>query len=574
MDKEIGRIIEVRGINIKAKLFRLLPPYLINNGKIVSAPKINSFVKTKVGLDTIICQVVGEYNIEKDDRTLDYYIDLQVKGYIDKQQFIQGLRMLPIVSANLSLLNDEDYKVIYDFDDENSFVIGKDLFEINKEIRLNYNNVMPSHIGIFGNTGSGKSNTLTNVLSHYIEKLNSYEGKKAKVLVFDLNNEYGNNSICNEDQKTIYNLTTRKDSEKKIPFNFNDIDEDEMCTLLNASAKTQAPTLKNAFKNLKKNREETYYLDYIVNILKNNRKDLFFSIRFYLSNYLGNSERISWFNKKENSAFVFKKEQSDWIFSDNVEFQEEIMNNIKISMPEDKLDRLIFELCFAIAKECEHGINSEYLLPLLHRADKLFSDLKKVFDFKENMVDLFEGKSISVIQLANVNSDMSMIIPSLISNILFKKQLEEKADGTINSIVNIVIDEAHNILYKDEESKIHERVLASFEKIVKEGRKFGVFLIIASQRPSDISNTVLSQLHNYLIHKLVNPNDLYQIRKTVAFLDESALNFLTILAPGECIVSGTSVKMPVFLQVDELNDDIKPNSNNVILFGKNGIIKH
>ena len=89
MDKDIGRIVEVRGINVKAKLFRLLPPYLINNGIVVSAPKINSFVKTKVGLDTIICQVNGEYNVEKEDKSTDYYIDLTVKGYIDHGKFIQ-----------------------------------------------------------------------------------------------------------------------------------------------------------------------------------------------------------------------------------------------------------------------------------------------------------------------------------------------------------------------------------------------------------------------------------------------------------------------------------------------------
>ncbi|WP_270855246.1 hypothetical protein, partial [Longibaculum muris] len=113
MNKDIGRIVEVRGVDVKAKLFRLLPPYLIRNGQVVSAPKINSFVKTKVGLDTIICQVIGEYNIEKEDKTLDHFLDLKVKGYIEKGKFIQGLRMLPIVSSNLSLLNNDDYSIVY-----------------------------------------------------------------------------------------------------------------------------------------------------------------------------------------------------------------------------------------------------------------------------------------------------------------------------------------------------------------------------------------------------------------------------------------------------------------------------
>lgn len=570
MDKDIGRIVEVRGINVKAKLFRLLPPYLINNGIVVSAPKINSFVKTKVGLDTIICQVNGEYNVEKEDKATDYYIDLTVKGYIDHGKFIQGLRMLPIVSSNLSLLNNDDYAIIYDFDKDHSFFIGKDLFEINKDIYLNFNNLMTTHIGIFGNTGSGKSNTLANVYSHYIKELNGYVSSNATVLLFDLNNEYGNNSICNKQHKVIYNLTTRKQSSKRIPFSFENITEDEMSILLNASIKTQIPTIKHAFKSLKEEHEEEYYLKYVKNTIRNNQKDLFFAIRFRLNEYIKNINNINWHSNALN--FYYSKDDGTRIFNNSSDFDSIVLNNIQINLPAEPLDRFKFELCFSIIRECEHGVNSEFLLPLLTRAEKIFNDLKKVFDFEDNS-DIFENKNLAIIQLGNVNNDMTMIVPSLISSVIFRRQLEKKQGEEIKSIINIVLDEAHNILYKEDDLAVHNNLLEKFEKIVKEGRKFGVFLTVSSQRPSDISSTILSQLHNYFIHKLVNPNDLNQIRKAVAFLDENALNFLTILAPGECILSGTSLSMPIFIQIEELDNETKPNSNNVILFGRDGIIK-
>ena len=570
MDKDIGRIVEVRGINVKAKLFRLLPPYLINNGIVVSAPKINSFVKTKVGLDTIICQVNGEYNVEKEDKATDYYIDLTVKGYIDHGKFIQGLRMLPIVSSNLSLLNNDDYAIIYDFDKDHSFFIGNDLFEINKDIYLNFNNLMPTHIGIFGNTGSGKSNTLANVYSHHIKELNGYVSSNATVLLFDLNNEYGNNSICNKQHKVIYNLTTRKQSSKRIPFSFENITEDEMSILLNASIKTQIPTIKHAFKSLKEEHEEEYYLKYVKNTIRNNQKDLFFAIRFRLNEYIKNINNINWHSNALN--FYYSKDDGTRIFNNSSDFDSIVLNNIQINLPAEPLDRFKFELCFSIIRECEHGVNSEFLLPLLTRAEKIFNDLKKVFDFEDNS-DIFENKNLAIIQLGNVNNDMTMIVPSLISSVIFRRQLEKKQGEEIKSIINIVLDEAHNILYKEDDLAVHNNLLEKFEKIVKEGRKFGVFLTVSSQRPSDISSTILSQLHNYFIHKLVNPNDLNQIRKAVAFLDENALNFLTILAPGECILSGTSLSMPIFIQIEELDNETKPNSNNVILFGRDGIIK-
>lgn len=570
MDKDIGRIVEVRGINVKAKLFRLLPPYLINNGIVVSAPKINSFVKTKVGLDTIICQVNGEYNVEKEDKATDYYIDLTVKGYIDHGKFIQGLRMLPIVSSNLSLLNNDDYAIIYDFDKDHSFFIGKDLFEINKDIYLNFNNLMPTHIGIFGNTGSGKSNTLANIYSHYIKELNGYVSSNAKVLLFDLNNEYGKNSICNKQHKVIYNLTTRKQSSKRIPFSFENITEDEMSILLNASIKTQIPTIKHAFKSLKEEHEEEYYLKYVKNTIRNNQKDLFFAIRFRLNEYIKKINNINWHSNALN--FYYSKDDGTRIFNNSSDFDSIVLNNIQINLPAEPLDRFKFELCFSIIRECEHGVNFEFLLPLLTRAEKIFNDLKKVFDFEDNS-DIFENKNLAIIQLGNVNNDMTMIVPSLISSVIFRRQLEKKQGEEIKTIINIVLDEAHNILYKEDDLAVHNNLLEKFEKIVKEGRKFGVFLTVSSQRPRDISSTILSQLHNYFIHKLVNPNDLNQIRKAVAFLDENALNFLTILAPGECILSGTSLSMPIFIQIEELDNETKPNSNNVVLFGRDGIIK-
>lgn len=82
--------------------------------------------------------------------------------------------------------------------------------------------------------------------------------------------------------------------------------------------------------------------------------------------------------------------------------------------------------------------------------------------------------------------------------------------------------------------------------------------------------TIFSQLHNYFIHKLVNPSDIAIIRKAVAYMDEKSMNFVTILSPGECIVSGTAFQMPTFVYILQLEVDKRPKSENVILFGKDG----
>ena len=160
-------------------------------------------------------------------------------------------------------------------------------------------------------------------------------------------------------------------------------------------------------------------------------------------------------------------------------------------------------------------------------------------------------------------------------NHLFQKQVEKKRSGHISDIINIVVDEAHNLLYENDMDLKHTNItIETFERTIKEGRKFGMFLWISSQRPSDISSTIISQMHNYFIHKLVNPYDLNRIRKAVAFMDQNAMDMLTVLGSGECIVSGTGINMPCFVKVNQLNIENRPNSENVKLFGENGILKN
>lgn len=264
------------------------------------------------------------------------------------------------------------------------------------------------------------------------------------------------------------------------------------------------------------------------------------------------------------------------MYANNKAF-DQYLNDIDIKLPEDKLDRFLFELYFAIASENENGVNLDFLMPLASRAQKLTSDFKKVFDFSRSFNDIFDSKqkNITIVQLANVNKDMKEIIPSIIATNVFnilQKHKEEKDE--ITQVVSIVVDEAHNILYEDSSSKpTHSTILEAFERVVKEGRKFGMFLMLASQRPSDISPTIISQLHNYFIHKLVNPSDIAIIRKAVAYMDEKSMDFVTILSPGECIVSGTAFQMPTFVYISQLEVDKRPKSENVILFGKNGLLK-
>ena len=577
MGREIGRIVEVRGTNIKAELFELLPPYLVESGKVLVAPRINTYVKTRVGFDTIVCQISGEYFDEqsawrsetrKNGQFTGYYLDLSVKGYFEGKRFIQGMRLLPMVASTIELLDKDEFKQINDCEENKGFKLGTDLFDATQEYYLSFNRVIPSHIGIFGNTGSGKSNTLAKLMHEYVEILS--DRNVAKLLIIDLNNEYSGSSICDAQLKQIYNLNTRTDDngDNKIPLDFSSLTEDQWCILLNATEATQRPVIKTACNS--GNRTEEEYENHIKVMLRTGQHQLFRTIQYHMQGYIEGISNIYWHT--QNNVF-YVDHGGTRTYSNEASFASYVLDNIHVSIPSDKMDAFLFRLYFATAIHIGYGTQYDFISPLLRRTEKLIKDFKKVFT--DTTDDLFNGKNIAVVQLANVNKDMTELIPSILVDRLFKKQIDNKQNGVVvTNIINIAVDEAHNLLFEDDLDTRHRKItIETFEKAIKEGRKFGLYLWISSQRPSDISSTIISQLHNYFIHKLVNPFDLNRIRKAVAFLDENSMNSLTVLGPGECIVSGTGINMPCFVKVDQLDRDYRPNSENVILFGDGGLFE-
>lgn len=569
----IGKIVEVRGIKILAKMDQKLPPHIIENGNIIPAPQINSYVKTRVGLDIIICQIVGEYLKfdNNESKEIAYLVELEVKGRITNGKFLGGLRLLPIVEAKIETLEKEDFEIIF-YRPKESIKIGKNLFDNSNDIALDINQLIPSHIGIFGNTGSGKSNTMSKILKEYIEKIENLPQKdNSKILIFDLNNEYGGNAICNEEKKKIFNLNTRKDNASKIPFDFKELSAEDWGIILNATEKTQMPIIRKAYENSKKELDLDNHrgLNLIKRIIYNRKNTMFYSIRNYAEQYFENIDRIK-FNGKTGEFYYDNNNY-------NLKSLEDIDKlEIRIKPIENSLDRFEFELLLEIVQRNENGINFEYISPLMFRMANKKLQLLKIFESSTEELEngIFENKNICVIQLGNVNKEMKEVIPSLISNILYDNKTESKGNNEVKSILNIVIDEAHNLLSSSkEETEMHGNSLKTFEKIIKEGRKFGVYLMIASQRPSDISTTITSQLQNYFIHKLVNPNDIEKIRKTVAYMNEASLNMVTVLGAGECIISGNALYIPQYAYIDELENEFKPNSANVKLVGERGILE-
>lgn len=207
--------------------------------------------------------------------------------------------------------------------------------------------------------------------------------------------------------------------------------------------------------------------------------------------------------------------------------------------------------------------NREHLSPLIKRLEKRILDLEKVLTVKD---DGSVEQNFTIVSLRNVNLDIRKMIPMLIAKELYETK---KSDLDINKSLHIIIDEAHNILSRssDRESmQWKDYRLETFEEIIKEGRKFSTFLTIASQRPSDISPTIISQLHNYFLHRLINNNDLLAVEKTISYLDKVSADSIPNLATGTCILAGLIAQIPVVMKVGEIEESqFEPQSHNIDL---------
>jgi hypothetical protein len=240
---------------------------------------------------------------------------------------------------------------------------------------------------------------------------------------------------------------------------------------------------------------------------------------------------------------------------DNYEFPQDIVSKI--------IHFLYLQLIFDVHND---KAKNDHVSPAINKLKSKIHGLKKVINTNpENNKTIFSENSIVVINLNDVNLDIKKTIPLLLAKKAYDDhKVEYRKEG--KKYLNIIIDEAHNILSyasQRESETWKDYRLETFEEIIKEGRKFGVFLTIASQRPSDISSTIISQLHNYFLHRLINNKDIDAVERTISYLDKVSFEALPIMPTGTCVLAGLSAQVPVMVEIDKIDDDFEPHNKTI-----------
>lgn len=609
---KIGVVTAVRGRRIEITVDKTKnASNLVFNGDLIKNVSVGSYVKISKGFQELIGKIEGEFIVENrldsdreythNNERIKRLLEVSLVGFIQHNKFEQGINELPLIDNECYLLTKSEFGIIHRFvvDTKNDdFInIGSLLNENEIPIELGVNDLFASHIGIFGNTGSGKSYTLAKVYYELFKKYKDRENfrKNTKFILFDFNGEYVapagssyDNVIVEEKFKETYKLSTNRVSKErtnKFPISRKVVDDVSFWSiLLKATEQTQKPFLEATFKKefLLKNvtsedgikliirntlkllltqitatQDKNFHIFFLEELLKFDGDKIFPNVKDLIVDY---SKNLGFWADRNDRNFNYEEEGQSKIYSnkDLNNFIEKVINEkvnklIIHCSQINHFQRIRLQIIFNYFYCIQKGYyNREHISPLIGRLEAKIIQADKVFTVEENQKK--SEKFLIIISLKDVNVEMRKIIPLVISKEFYdyKKEATEP-----EQYLNIIIDEAHNILSNvsiRESETWKDYRLETFEEIIKEGRKFGVFLTLASQRPYDISTTIISQLHNYFLHRLINNKDIDAIERTVSYLDKVSFESISILPQGTCVFAGLSATLPVTVKIGEIKD--------------------
>ncbi|HGY3714957.1 TPA: ATP-binding protein [Citrobacter gillenii] len=431
-----------------------------------------------------------------------------------KYKFSRSLDHVPEIDSTCYVLKDahleEFMRVISECGDgEHSLELGSYKLNENARAYVDGNKLFQRHAALLGSTGSGKSWTVASILER------SSKLPSSNLVVFDLHGEYKELSYAKQMRiPGPDEVDTDDDSLLFLPYWL--LNSEEIQSLFvdrsEFSAHNQVVVVQDAITEQKKSF-----------LLANERTDLLQSftldspIPFSLDNVI---EKLRFLNEERVPGAQAGKEKNGPF---NGEF-----SRLLVRMASRLQDR-------------RYGF--------LFNSPEKYNQYSSLSMIAEKLMGFgIQKKSIKVIDFSEVPADILPIIIGLVARIIY--QVQFWTDPTDRRPIAFVCDEAHLYLPRKEGNPVERRAVEAFEKIAKEGRKYGVALMIVSQRPSDVSTTILSQCNNIISLRLTNADDQATVRKLLPESLESLLEALPIMDVGEAMVVGDSVLLPSRIKVD------------------------
>ena len=514
---------------------------LVNSVQVNQIVQINSSKTNEkiIGLVTKILRKASPIDSVSDDVSaiLENTIKVNLVGTlrekegIKKHVFKRTLNTVPSLDAECFLLQGEElsnFMKAISSGSSNPLTVGKYTMSEDSVANLDGNKFFQRHAVIVGGTGSGKSWTVANILEK-AAKL-----KSVNVVVFDIHGEYAPlKDLPNAQLLKIAGPGEKPDNNQAVFLPYWLLSYEEMAAMLLDRSDTNAPNQSRALFDL---------------ILKE---------KLDTAKKMGDTATEA--NMTVESPVPYKIQD---ILDELKRLDEEMVPGARPGTEKQgplngKLTRFVQRLESKITdKRLNFLFNSEAALLAYDWLSKLI----------ENLLGFGNGNGLKIIDFSEVPSDILPLITGLLGRIIFTVQ--QWTDVSERHPIALFCDEAHLYLPVNAADIMDERGLKNFERIAKEGRKYGVSLVVISQRPADVSKTILSQCGNFIAMRLTNPEDQNVIRRLFPDNLGDFAEMLPILDVGEGLVVGDASLLPSRVVLDK--PKIQPNSSTVDFWDKWG----
>ena len=521
-------------------------------------------------------------------------------GEIRNNKFIANVFKQPNFNTKPRIIYKSEVELLLgsqDIDDYNNLLIGKSVIYDNYKITTNISDFFSNHFAILGNTGSGKSCGVARILQNIFMHQNNSMPVNAHMVLFDVYGEYHSalSSINNIPNMAYNYLTTRGREENIINIPAYFLEVDDLALLLNIENNNALPILEKTLKlvyifkgksNLMLNYKNNIIASAVLEILSSGRninqmreqiiailsrfntKDINLETQIIQPGYIRTIRQcISIDNQGKMNAVQYvieHLEKYDKLDLSKIEVDKSITYD---------LNDLYYALEFALISEGAYKsekIYDEYNQLKIRLQQIINSDKNEYFKVSETRISkeeyvkrLFsnDGKKI---QIVNINLNY---VDDRFAKVLTKIYAKIFYDYTVNLPVrcsypiHIVLEEAHRYVQKDTDIDVLGYNI--FERITKEGRKYGVILGLITQRPSDLSSTVLSQCSNFIVFRMFHPDDLKIITSITNSVGTDSIEKVKSLSNGCSLCFGVAFKVPLVAKLELPNPMPKSTSLNV-----------
>lgn len=543
----------------------------------------------------IIFEWGGKKTVGEITKIDDEIIDVLLIGEIENNIFSAGVVRKPTSNSLIRIINVSELELIIGKNSpgKENLIIGKSTVYNSYNISIPINSFFANHSAIIGNTGSGKSCGVSRILENLFIT-NPYKPVNSHFVIFDAYGEYKNSfkHFNNVQGLGFKKYTTNVESEDEIllkipPFFLN---ADDLAILLSATDSTQIPVLEKTLKLV-------YIFTSTDEKMKEYKNDIIAKclLDILTSGKSGSQMRdqiiavLSHYNTEDlNLDSIIKQPGYDrtlkqcLLIDDQgklnaillvTEFlhQFEKVNLDNIVMGDGfvyTLNDLYYALEFALISEGTLNSDNQYdknnilktrLQTIINSSYSSIFTIDEYLDKETYIKKLFDEATLIDINLNHVDDRFAKIITKLLSKILFTYTTNIVPRGSFS--VNLILEEAHRYVQNDNDINLIGYNI--FDRITKEGRKYGCLLTFITQRPSELSTTSISQCSNFIVFRLYHPKDFLMVKDLSTNVNDETLEKIKSLNPGTALVFGTGFKVPLLTKFDL--PSVMPESTSVDL---------